>query len=301
VIQAASLAFLGRPALPSGPWDEYPAWLGLPEATALMTNRYPSAWRIERMGEWASLRARRYASRPAHADQLHVDLWFQGRNILMDAGTYAYNLQPPWDNGLACAAAHNSLVLDGGEPMRRAGRFLWLGWDQADWDPAANLPNQRLSAWRDGYKRLGFRHRRSLEWLTPGQWQVIDELLALRPVRGAHQALLHWLLPDGEWRLEGQTLILELGFVRLTVALDWAPEEVNETRLRLIRAGQVIHGPPGEFERLGWTSPTYLVRVPALSFQAELEFQQRLRITTRISLNALSEGNNKPTCILVRP
>ncbi len=293
VIQAASLAFLGRPALRPGTWDEYPAWLGLPEARALMTNRYPSAWRIERLNEWASLRARRYASRPAHADQLHVDLWHQGCNILIDAGTYAYNAPHLWQNGLANACVHNSLTLDGVEPMRRAGRFLWLGWDQAEWDSAATLPGQRLTAWRDGYARLGWRHRRSLEWLAPGQWQVSDEVIPLRPPSGMHQAVLHWLLPDGEWRLDGQTLGLTLPGLRVTISLDWPPDAVMGMWLRLVRAGQILDGPPGEVELLGWYSPTYMSRIPAISFQAGLNFNQPLIIHTRIHLESRPEDERR--------
>ncbi len=289
VIQAASLAFLGRPALPPGGWDEYPAWLDLPEAAALMTNRYPSIWRIERLDEWATLRVRRYTSRPAHADQLHVDLWFKGRNILMDPGTYSYHAPPPWQNGLASACVHNSLTLDLLEPMRRVSRFLWLEWDQAGWDPADTAPGQRLTAWRDGYDRLGWRHRRSLEWLAPGQWQVTDELLALQPGSQTHLAVLHWLLPDGEPQLEGQALLLELPGLRVTVAMDWTPEGAGRTWLRLVRAGQVIHGPPGEVERLGWYSPTYMARVPALSFQAGVEFTQPVTFRTRIHVESDSE------------
>lgn len=286
VLQAASLAFLGRPVLKPGGWDEYPAWLDLPETTALMTNRYPIPWRIERLNEWAILRARRYSTRPAHADQLHVDLWFKGHNILMDAGTYSYNAPPPWENGLVSAGVHNSLTLDGEEPMRRAGRFLWLEWDQAEPDPAETVPGQRLTAWREGYARLGWRHRRRLEWLAPGRWQVTDELQALRPITGAHQAVLHWLLPDGEWLLEGQTLVLTLPETQLSVAIEWTPEGVIGTWLRLVRGGEVVFGPPDKCDKLGWYSFTYMSRVPALSFQVGFEFSQPVTIKTGIHLES---------------
>jgi len=285
VVQAATLAFLGRPALPPGGWDEYPAWLGLPEAAALMTNRYPAAGRIDRLDEWATLRARRYSTRPAHADQLHVDLWHDGRNVLLDAGSFAYNLPPPWDNGLISAEVHNTLTLDGQEPMQRAGRFLWLRWAQAEHDAEASIPGQRLTGWHDGYSRLGWRHRRSLEWLAPGQWRVEDELLPLRPETGLHRSVLHWLLPDGEWQIEGQRLALRLHGCLVTVAVDCSAGGVSDVWQRVVRAGQVLHGPPGEVERLGWFSPTYMSRIPALSFQCVLDFTARLKIMTNINIS----------------
>jgi len=287
VIQAASLAFLGRAVLPAGVWDEYALWLNLPLNTPVLISRTAIAWRIDQADGWASMRARRYSTRPAHADQLHVDLWHRGRYILLDPGTYSYNAAPPWQNGLASASVHNSLALDGAEPMRRAGRFLWLAWDQAEWDLTATVPGQRLTAWRDGYDRLGLRHRRSLESLAPGEWLVSDEVIALRPLTGSHQAILHWLLPDGEWSLEGQIFSLELPELCVTISLDWPPEGVSWSWLRLVRAGQVIHGPPGEVEQQGWYSPTYMHRIPAISYQLGLGFAQPLTIRSMIKLKSI--------------
>ncbi len=86
-----------------------------------------------RMGsesDWAVIRATAYKNRPFQADQLHVDLWQNGQNILMDAGTFSYNASSPWDNSLAGAFVHNTATIDGEDQMTRAGRFLWLDWAQ---------------------------------------------------------------------------------------------------------------------------------------------------------------------------
>ena len=80
---------------------------------------------------WALIRAGRYTRRPFQADQLHVDLWWQGINLARDAGTYLYNGSPPWNNGFAGTAVHNTVTVDNHDQMRRAGRFLWLDWAQA--------------------------------------------------------------------------------------------------------------------------------------------------------------------------
>lgn len=288
LIQAASLVFLGRPALPAGAWDEYVQWLGLTAGAPVTKSRVNIPWRIERLDEWASLRGRRYASRPAHADQLHVDLWYKGRNILLDAGSYAYNAAPPWDNGLMIAGVHNSLTVDGQDPMQRAGRFLWLRWVQAQWDAAGTIPGERLMAYHDGFARLGWRCQRILQWLAPGEWRVTDELIPLISHTGKQQAVLHWLLPDGDWQLEQSKLTLQLRDTRLTISIDCQSEGASGVWNRIVRAGQALAGPLGEVERLGWYSPTYMSRVPALSFQTGLEFIHAITICSNIKLISIS-------------
>ena len=49
----------------------------------------------------AFIRCTDFRERPSHADQLHVDLWMRGQNIACDAGTFLYNGQGLWQNGLA--------------------------------------------------------------------------------------------------------------------------------------------------------------------------------------------------------
>ena len=54
----------------------------------------------------AIIRCTDYRARPSHADQLHVDIWFRDKNIACDAGTYLYNGEGIWRNGL-----HQPLII----------------------------------------------------------------------------------------------------------------------------------------------------------------------------------------------
>jgi hypothetical protein len=132
VLQAAALAFLGKPALPPGAWDEYSRWLGLPapEGSPTMTRLGTAPYRLGDARCWATLRVAQFEDRPAHADQLHVDLWWQGYNVALDAGTFRYSAPPPWDNRLGSTLVHNTVTIDGNDQMRRVGRFLWIDWAQ---------------------------------------------------------------------------------------------------------------------------------------------------------------------------
>jgi len=208
----------------------------------------------------------RYTSRPGQCDQLHVELWWRGQNLAMDAGTYRYSADAPWENALAGTAVHNTVQVDGREQMTRAGRFLWLDWAQAGY-----VPGEKLTAEHTGYASHGVRHRRSLAFLGANHWQVVDTLLPEGRRAEQHSAVLHWLLPDLPWELTGTTLRLksEGGIIRLRVAL--ANETTAQTYLQMVRAGKVVAGPGSAPAILGWVSPTYNQKIPALSFRFFIE------------------------------
>jgi len=205
VAQASAIAFLGKPVMPSGWWDEEPLWLGLtctrPKIEKFETrhsNRIPwvgnSTFRIY-------LQAVRFHSRPAHADQLHADIWYKGINLARDAGTYSYNLAPPWQNALSQTAVHNTVSIDGLNQMTPAGKFLWLDWANgsiAEFNPHKNM----LQAYQDGYRKLGIIHQRKI-CLEEKDRLIIEDILTMnRALPSSHYACLHWLLPDWKWELE---------------------------------------------------------------------------------------------------
>lgn len=263
-LQAAGRIFLNMDLYPPGPWDESSQWLGYPHVEAHTANAIldsPSVLRLSSGQSWAVLRASRYHSRPAHADQLHVDLWFQGQPLTLDAGTYLYNAPPPWENALAGVSVHNTIQVDGMQPMTRAGRFLWLDWDQADLlrrDEAGGM----LAAQRSGYRRIGVLHKRQLNSITAQEWLVVDHLLPAGRVTHSHSLRMHWLVADLPWAIEAGRLTLAHPAGEIQLSIDC---EVEGT-LTLDRCGQRLYG-SGQPEPIsGWHSPTYGVLQPALSF-----------------------------------
>jgi hypothetical protein len=171
VLQAAARAFLAQPTLGAGAWDEMSLWIGLPlDETANPATRralrlaHPSQTVLRGAhNSWAYLRATHFTSRPGHADLLHLDLWWRGLNIALDAGTYRYTADPPWDNALSSALMHNTLTVDGLEPMTRSGRFLYLDWAQGQMLERTQAPDgsmESMTAAHNGYRRLGITHKR---------------------------------------------------------------------------------------------------------------------------------------------
>ena len=283
VLNAAARTFLDY-HLPGGPWDEMALWFGVP----LEDHKYVPLPRylgdqIYGKNSWAYLRTAQYTTRPSHADQLHVDLWWRSLNVTQDAGTYLYNADPPWENSLTSAMLHNTVTVDGRDQFTRAGRFLYLDWFNAyrrgslEADPAIL---QRLRGRHWGYWKQGIRHERTVTACSDGHWQIRDEMLPLRLPWGRKQTTfrLHWLLPDWDWQVEngGLGVMLRLLSPHGPVVLHINPSGGEAAGVELVRAGEVIFksGIGGQKTTLegairGWASPTYGVKVPALSLAVE--------------------------------
>lgn len=265
-LQAAAAA-LRLPGLPDGIWNELSLWLGLRPPRSVRRGNTTQPIRLESLDAWGYLRAAHFNGRPGHADQLHLDLWWRGLNIAQDAGTYLYNSAAPWDNALASTAVHNTLMLDGAEQMTRAGRFLWL-----DFAQAAILQHtaRKAVAEHNGYRALGFTHRRSVE-ATRGAWVVVDQVLGSTH---GHHGRLHWLLPDWPWRVAGDTLHLRTPKGRIRI-------QVEGHILSLVRAGKRVHGSAAASPTAGWASATYGSKQPALALIIQLEEDSLQKVVTR--------------------
>ena len=143
-VVAHAAAATGRDSgLGPGPWDEEAAWFGLPSVSAVdvAVGRSPAPgakrWSVSthaltRGSTHAVLRAGPLSHRPAHADQLHLDVWLAGSPVAVDAGSYRYTAPAPWGNALADEAVHNLPRVPGQAQAVRAGRFFWRSWQEAE-------------------------------------------------------------------------------------------------------------------------------------------------------------------------
>jgi hypothetical protein len=269
VAQAAARAFLGY-SLPPGAWDEMSLWFNVKSQKLKVEAATPSDLRI--LGiypttlqaaehAWAYLRTARLRSRPGHADLLHLDLWWRGQNITLDPGTFHYNAAPPWDNPLTSALYHNTVTVDGLDQFTRASRFLYL--DRID-ATRVKAESGILSARHYAYRKIGVRHTRSVSALTTDHWRVEDELLNLGGKPRTFR--LHWLLPDGEHELERRDEKLEM---RLKLPAGWLTLQISSSQHPITNYSLVRAGDPAALR--GWFSPTYSVKVPALSLAVEVQ------------------------------
>jgi hypothetical protein len=316
VLQAAALAFLAERHFAPGPWDELALWLGMNDQerqnsvnqnkrpTSLELTHFPGSHVVLQNHDNQSsafFRVAQYHARPAHADQLHLDLWWRGHNVAQDAGTYLYNAPPPWDNSLAQTGIHNTVTIDERDQMTRAGRFLWLDWAQAQilqQNTAQDGKTIEVIAQHDGYRQKGLIHRRTVTSDLTGKWLIEDHLLpqgtqGFQPgwndknsgsstaTERIYRARLHWLLPDWSWELDDiedkYRISIRLrspqGWIHLHIGIEPATQEDSGQQpiLQLIRAGESLLDSDSVSPTSGWVSPTYGYKIPALSLAIVME------------------------------
>jgi len=281
-VQAAARAFL-KTQMPAGVWDEMSLWLGFAPAQKTYTSEHYMTDNLRGPNSWAYLRASRFASRLSHMDQLHLDLWWRGLNIVQDAGTYLYNAPAPWDNALVTTRVHNTVTVDGRDQMTRAGRFMVLDWVNAySKSEIASDENviQQVKATFKGYRSVW--HERSVMVFRDERW-VVDDKLSAQPLsihnRERHSYRVHWLLHDWPWEIAdlprgidafGYDLRLLSPYGRITVRLmadlSLYEDTPDQFKFGLVRAGELVWGNTDVSPVDGWVSPTYGTKLPALSF-----------------------------------
>jgi asparagine synthase (glutamine-hydrolysing) len=265
VVQTIHHLYAGSRRYPDGPWDEDLLWLFGPAALESPVEAANRADLGAQVGGYYTLRSptgfvftrcAAFRHRPSQTDMLHLDLWWRGQNVALDAGTYSYNAPLPWDNPLARTAHHNAVEVDCLDQMERAGRFLWFPWLNSRVLYHQLSGQGHLVYWEgehDGYRRLKdpVTHRRGILRLGDDAWMIVDGLRG----RESHHYRLHWLLPDVSYEWDGERLLtLHLPISDYYVEVAAMSGEVD---CSLVRADR-------ESPR-GWRAPYYHYREPALS------------------------------------
>ncbi|MEL7221130.1 MAG: alginate lyase family protein [Bacteroidota bacterium] len=186
----------------AGAWHEDLIWLFSTESLAKPTAQLQSAvssrfdhsgiYTLRSQNSWGFTHAESFTDRPAHADALHLDLWWRGINICCDPGTYLYYGHAPWFDAFKHTRFHNTITVDDKDQMERAYRFTWGYWHTAQLNDFQKADDyQLLEVEHHGYHRLTapVTHRRSIIAIND-YWLVIDDLLGA----ASHQIGIHWLL-----------------------------------------------------------------------------------------------------------
>ncbi|RYU90216.1 alginate lyase family protein [Mucilaginibacter terrigena] len=71
-----------------------------------------------------------HKDRPSQADNLHLDIWHKGLNLLHDAGSYKYNGAPEDLKYFMGTQSHNTVMLGDNDQMEKGARFIWYHWTQ---------------------------------------------------------------------------------------------------------------------------------------------------------------------------
>jgi len=205
-LQAVSAFTRGERLYDAGPWDEAMVWWCGPEAVELPLRGRPrrsvsfadSGYHVLRGDEpstFAAFRCGTIADRFSQIDMLHLDVWWRGENIALDAGSYLYNGPHEWHAHFMRTGSHNTVTIDGADQMLHWRRFKCLYWTRAQLLGFEDADRHVLcSGEHYGYERLDSPavHRRSVLMWKQGVWVVLDTIRGA----GSHDVRLHWLLGD---------------------------------------------------------------------------------------------------------
>jgi len=218
VIQSLYYLFYRKKLYKHGPWDEDMLWFfgeetsnASPAAIKQGTSEFKAGGYFTLRGEnsWGMIRCHSYQTRPGQFDALHLDIWYQGRNIIRDSGSYMYNCEPPWKHYFSGTAAHNTVTVDGENQMTRGERFILYDWLQAGTPTLlTNKQNIYFSGAHFGYKRLGgdITHFRSVALSDElNAWIIVDDITG----NGSHTVNLYWQITGNFLRFNEDAAIFE--------------------------------------------------------------------------------------------
>lgn len=129
------------------------------------------------------IRCGNHKDRPFQADNLHLDIWYKGINVLRDSGSYKYNTEKKYQDYFMGTASHNTVMVEGHSQMLRGNRFIWYYWTQAISAKLIENDNEfifegEISSFRFLNSKASHK-RRFVKKKNVKQWEVIDEVCGL--------------------------------------------------------------------------------------------------------------------------
>ncbi len=119
-----------------------------------------------------------YKDRPSQADNLHIDIWYNGKNVLIDAGSYKYNTDAETIRYFSGTRSHNTVMLGNFDQMLKGGRFIWYFWSQSlKASISSGTVNYRFEGEVSAFKHVanGITHRRTIVKIKgKPEWQITD-------------------------------------------------------------------------------------------------------------------------------
>jgi len=127
------------------------------------------------------IRCASYEDRPAQADNLHLDVWINGENVLFDGGTYKYNTDAATANYFFGTQSHNTVTIDNKDQMLKGGRFIWYYWTKALDVKTQETPDYyvfegKISAFQ--YLNKNIIHQRKVHiYKNDFKWEIEDKVI----------------------------------------------------------------------------------------------------------------------------
>lgn len=179
-------------------------------------------------------------------DQLHLDVWYKGQNVLMDGGSYMYNTDDRTVRYFAGTESHNTLMLGDHDEMQKGMRFIWF------YPPT--LLSASVHEENDAYVFEG----------VVNAFKQIGDGITIQRVVKKKKGTPEWVIKDKVEGAPDDMIKRQL----------WHTEDcftVQDSSFKL-----VFDSEAERFEKDGWMSDYYGVKFPI----AQIEFQTKENIIT---------------------
>jgi len=126
------------------------------------------------------IRCGNHKDRPSQADNLHLDIWYKGENMLRDAGSYKYNTDEKTLSYFMGTKGHNTVVIGANDQMKKGSRFIWYNWTQAISAQIEEIPkgvffSGKINTFTYLDKNI-IHHRKWLKTTNEAEWRITDEV-----------------------------------------------------------------------------------------------------------------------------
>lgn len=121
-----------------------------------------------------------YKDRPAQADNLHIDIWHNGENILYDGGTFQYNTEKTLVNYFSGSKSHNTVIIDDYDQMLKGPRFIWYYWSKFESASTSETAESyifegKINVFR--FLKANITHKRVItKYKNKLSWEITDEI-----------------------------------------------------------------------------------------------------------------------------
>jgi hypothetical protein len=207
----------------------------------------------------AIIRFPHFKFRPSHADALHIDLWYKGKNLLRDSGSYSYNTEEKWLKYFSGTISHNTIEFDERDQMPKVSRFLFGNWLTTDLLTEIEEKEGQL-CWTASYTDYkGCSHQRQIR-VSANCWKITDIVSGY-----SNKAVLRWRLMPDKWIIQNNICQSDKAKIQVTCNVDIQRLEITE----------------------GWESRYYLEKTALPVLEVEiggLNGISSARLTTTITL-----------------
>lgn len=153
----------------------------LQKKSGMLSYRVGGYYILRETNSFTFIRCGKHKDRPAQADNLHIDVWVKGKNILRDSGTYNYNGEDDLVRYFMGTGSHNTVTVQNNSQMLKGSRFIWYFWSQAISAKWVETGTEykfegEISAFR--YMNTNCTHKRVLRKKKDSQTWIVEDVVS---------------------------------------------------------------------------------------------------------------------------